>query len=412
MVRTIDFGKFLKDTELRLMGDRHPNQEVVSDISKQLSTAKAVVRQLFSRSEEHLSRISRILQDGTGSFSQVMTEMRTQAISVRKDALAIEIAILKAVGDIETWTMNTAPLSSPKVIDVKAVGDDEEDMTVARITNVREEFRIGMLVDREIPSKRFSRAVVVGYNNNRVVVCDPETSTTLCCNPCDLTRSPTFEPKSVLTEVRKRKREMLEDTIVGNSARSLTMLKATLSQLQGEIDDLAAHRTHAQDEEAWARESLSQLQGSYSHLKSSRAKISKGEAEDESEYEVVRPCLLLKDSNSDDGSDSSEASGNKRCAEKVPEVNPSDNVLWTPTQLAYGKQAAERMGGDLVTMKQRGEGYFGRMGVVVRKGVIVNNGSVIYDVRLLDRRAKDPETLYMLEDGLNFVMDPKDRKIN
>ena len=137
--------------------------------------------------------------------------------------------------------MNTAPLSSPKVIDVKAVGDDEEDMAVARITNVRKEFRIGMLVDREIPSKRFSRAVVVGYNNNRVVVCDPETSTTLCCNPCDLTCSPTFEPKSVLTEVRKRKREMLEDTIVGNSARSLTMLKATLSQLHAEIDDLAEH---------------------------------------------------------------------------------------------------------------------------------------------------------------------------
>ena len=228
------------------MGDCHPNQEIVSDISKQLSTAKSVVRQLYSRSEDHLARIKRILHDGTGSFSQVMADMKAQAITVRKDALAIEIALLKAMSDTDTWNMHTAPLSSPEVAEAKATGSDE-DVTVARITNVKKEFQIGMLVDRDIPSKHFSRAVVVGYSNNRVVVCDPETSTTLQCNPCDLTRSPTFEPKFVLSEVRKRKREMLEDTIVGKPARSLTMMKATLSQLEAEIDELAAHRANAQD---------------------------------------------------------------------------------------------------------------------------------------------------------------------
>ena len=112
------------------------------------------------------------------------------------------------------------------------------------------------------------------------------------------------------------------------------------------------------------------------HLKSDRDKVSKGENEDDLEYEVVRPCLILQASQPDDESDSSEPSGGKKEAGKVPEIDLTDDVLWTPTQL--GKQAADRMGGDLVTMKQRGEGYFGRMGVVVWKGVIVNNGSTVF----------------------------------
>ena len=62
-------------------------------------------------------------------------------------------------------------------------------------------------------------------------------------------------------------------------------------------------------------------------------------------------------------------------------------------------------------MKCKDDEYYGRMGVVVRKGGIVNNGRTIYKVRLLDRKAKDPASLYMVDDSLSFAEDQLKRKV-
>ena len=120
------------------------------------------------------------------------------------------------------------------------------------------------------------------------------------------------------------------------------MIEASLSQLRDELDDVMTHRLQAEKEERWARESLCNLQRTYSHLKTGRVEIV-GSDEDETEYEVVRPHVLLKKklpavddvrvSYSDDKDDTK-----KTVSDKVSTVTDKlDDVLWTPKQIAYGK---------------------------------------------------------------------------
>ena len=55
-------------------------------------------------------------------------------------------------------------------------------------------------------------------------------------------------------------------------------------------------------------------------------------------------------------------------------VGASGHAEWSPQRMSAGKKFADELEGDLVLMTRRGDEYFGRMGVVVRKGVIVDDG--------------------------------------
>ena len=62
----------------------------------------------------------------------------------------------------------------------------------------------------------------------------------------------------------------------------------------------------------------------------------------------------------------------------------SDEELWSPERIAKGAAAAKEMDGDLVLLKRRDNKYYGRMGVVVRRGTIVDDGQPIFEVHLFD----------------------------
>ena len=79
--------------------------------------------------------------------------------------------------------------------------------------------------------------------------------------------------------------------------------------------------------------------------------------------------------------------------------------------MAAGTRMADELQGDLVLMPRREEKYYGRMGVVVRKGVIVDDGRTIHKVRLLERTGKDPLSLFMVKESLHFAVPPSERRI-
>ena len=89
----------------------------------------------------------------------------------------------------------------------------------------------------------------------------------------------------------------------------------------------------------------------------------------------------------------------------------SGHAEWSPQRMIAGKKFADELEGDLVLMTRRGDEYFGRMGVVVRKGVIVDDGRTIYEIHLLERRAKDPRVVFMVEESLHFAADVSERRI-
>ena len=131
------------------MGDRHPNQDVVDGISRQLADAHSIVRRLHTNGNAHLNQIKRILVDGKGSFPRVMADMKEHAVSVVKESTAAETVLQKAMDDTNTWCLHTSPLSSApsnltRAGDAETAVPKDEDMATTRVFNMKDKFRIGM----------------------------------------------------------------------------------------------------------------------------------------------------------------------------------------------------------------------------------------------------------------------------
>ena len=139
-----------------------------------------------------------IYNEKKGSFLTVMTEMKQHATSVINNILTIEIALLRAIKDVEGWLSNTAPLSSPPSSSLavctkgshgSSSNDDRDGDEFVRSGLIKDKFCVGMLVNckRSVVSEILSHVVVVGYKNGQVLVCDQLTSTTFTYDPFTLT---------------------------------------------------------------------------------------------------------------------------------------------------------------------------------------------------------------------------------
>ena len=102
-----------------------------------------------------------------------------------------------------------------------------------------------------------------------------------------------FESDSVVSDIRKRKHTVYSNSVSGKPARSLTLMRATVSQLKEEADKLTAYRTQVEAEESWARESFFQLESLHYYMKAERVNSTK-KARLDSDTEVTGPHLLLE----------------------------------------------------------------------------------------------------------------------
>lgn len=59
----------------------------------------------------------------------------------------------------------------------------------------------------------------------------------------------------------------------------------------------------------------------------------------------------------------------------------------------------------------REDQFNGRLGVVVRKGVIVDNSRASYEVRLIDNLDDEPEVVYVVTESLYFFGEEANRRI-
>ena len=103
---------FVIPKQLR-MDDCRPNQELINGVFNHLADAKALVRKLYLKGNEHLCWVKTILQEKNGMFPVVMAEMKKQATGVINNVLAINISLLQLIEDTEVWMMSTSPLLSP-----------------------------------------------------------------------------------------------------------------------------------------------------------------------------------------------------------------------------------------------------------------------------------------------------------
>ena len=131
----------------------------------------------------------------------------------------------------------------------------------------------------------------MGYQDGKVLVCDQVSSTTFVCDPCTLSRSPMFESDFVVAKSRKRKRATLQNSVSMKAARSLSIMKAAVTQLKDDASALASYRAQVEAEESWSKEVSAQMESSYYFMKSKAADIVSGPPRD-SDDETGGPLLL------------------------------------------------------------------------------------------------------------------------
>ena len=399
------------------MDDQHPNLQMVTGVVDQLSGTRSLVRQLYLKGNEHLCRVKTIYREKNASFPVVMTEMKQHATDVIKDLLAIEMSLLHAIENAEVWMSSTGPLSAPPSRSHdSAQGSDRKKGEYIKKGVVEDEFRIGMLVNRSSTNAAeiLSHAVVVGYHDGQVLVCDQSSSTTVSCDPCTLTRSPMFEADFIISETRKRRRATLENSVSMKASKSLAIIKSAVTQLNDDADALTAFRSQVEAEESWVRETSSQLESSYYFMKSKAADLISCGPLTESDVEKSKAPLLLENGPSPKRSiavDSDTSNSGDDGRREIDEILEGNAPKWSAQRMAAGTKLADELQGDLVLMVRRGEKYFGRMGVVVQKGVIVDDGRIIHEVRLLERTGDDPLSLFMVTESLHFAVPPSERRI-
>ena len=137
------------------MENQHPLKTLIDSVLTHLSETRNIVKLLNARSNEHLSEVKKIIQDGKGSFPQVMNDMKRQASSVVGNALTIEVSLPKALDDIETINLRkSAPTWPNRTSNSNCVIDRSN------------KFPIGMKVDQksEDPDEALLHAVVLGLS--------------------------------------------------------------------------------------------------------------------------------------------------------------------------------------------------------------------------------------------------------
>ena len=161
---------------------------------------------------------------------------------------------------------------------------------------MQDEFRIGMLVNCSSlkAAEILSHAVVVGYDDEQVLVCDQGSSTTISCDPCTLTRSPMFEADFVISETRKRRRATLENSVSMKASKSLAIMKSAVTQLKSDADALTTFRSQVELEESWVRETSSQLESSYYFMKAKAADLISCGPQTKLDVEKSKAPLLLE----------------------------------------------------------------------------------------------------------------------